>query len=264
MEQIAAPLPILNTVIETSRPVEFVHNPQPLATTDATRAWMLLNEITIPEDAPIHSLLKPSALTAIDLLRTRLLRQMRREKLTRLALTSPRAGCGVAALATQLALSAARQSELKVMLLDLDMREPSIARILGVASEAPIRPALRGTRREFDSTAMRVGQNLALSLATEETTSPAELLAAMRSHALIDQIERDFRPDLLLLTLPPVLGQDDVVAAADLYDAALLIARADHTKVNEADTAEALISEQKPCLGVVLNGCRFEESYGIG
>lgn len=259
MEQITAPLPVLDKVIENARPVEFIHSRAQTTPNDTTRAWMLLNGISIPDDAPVHSLFRPRALTAIDLLRTRLLRQMRRDTYKRIALTSPRKGCGTASLATQLALSAARQTDLKVMLLDLDMRTPRVARILGLSSEAPIRPALCGPRREFDSSCMRVGQNLALSLATDETDAPAELLAAMGSHWLIDQIERDFQPDMMLINLPPVLGQDDVVAAADLYDAALLVTRADHTRIEDADKAEALISEQKPCLGVVLNTCRFED-----
>ena len=254
MEQISAPLPVLDTVLETAEPV----TPRTNTGNDPARAWLRLNEVDLPKDAPLLSLFPRKAEVATDLLQSRLMRQMRQEKIRKLAISSPTSGCGSEALAAQLSLGISRQTDTRVMILDLDMRDPKLARLFGMSTIAPRRSALTGNRRDFDSTCMRVGHNLALSLATDPNPLPPELLATHHAAVLVKQIEEDFDPDVILMVLPPVLGHADVVAAADLYDAALLVVQADKTTGAQADEAETLISEQKPCLGVVMNGCRFD------
>ncbi len=224
---------------------------------DPARAWLRLNEVKIPATAPTRTALTPEIGHTLDLLRSRLLRQIRKEGIRRLALTAPTTGCGTTTIASSLALSLARQIDLKVMLFDFNLRTPALAKKLSLTPLAPRYCALSGGRRDFDSQCLRVDHNLALSLATHPEDNPAELLATSRSRALIEQVEREFEPDLMLFDLPPVLHHDDAIAASDLFDAALLIGRADHSTINQIDQAERLISEQKPCIGVVMNACRF-------
>lgn len=228
---------------------------------DPTRAWLRLNEATIPATAPVRQPVDADTQAALDLLRSRLLRQMRQTGIRKLALTSPTHGCGTTTLATRLALGLASQIDLKVMLFDLNLRKPELSNQFAITGITARQTALTGTRREFDSSAVRVGHNLALSLFTQPEPRAAEALGTLRARALINQLEREFEPDLMLFDLPPTLACDDMVAAADLYDAALLVARADHSTSDQIDRAERLISEQKPCLGVVVNACRFGVAY---
>lgn len=227
------------------------------AKSDPTRAWLRLNEATIPATAPVRQPIDPDAQAAIDLLRSRLLRQMRQTGIRKLALTSPTHGCGTSTLATRLAMGLASQIDLKVMLFDLNLRRPELCNQFAIAGTTARQTALTGTRREFDSSAVRVGHNLALSLFTQPEPLAAEALGTLRARALVNQLEREFEPDLMIFDLPPALASDDMVAAADIYDTALLVARADHSTADQIDRAERLISEQKPCLGVVMNACRF-------
>lgn len=252
-------------VIDNARPVEFTHNPDDYKVlADPARAWMRLNEVAIPDHAPVNDAQDPSEARAVNLLRSRLVRQTQQDKIKRLAITAPTASCNAHRLGAQLALSLARQIDRKVMLFDFDLRTPQLAGLFGLSPVAPIWSALTGARREFDSSCLKIGENLALSLATQPGETPAELLATGRALALMDEIARDFAPDLILLNLPPVLRHDDAVSAAGLYDAALLVARADHTTREEIDRTETLISEQKPCLGVVLTHCRFVDDHAAG
>ncbi|MEM7470466.1 MAG: hypothetical protein AAF340_03875 [Pseudomonadota bacterium] len=265
MEQAAQTQAPPNPVIDNARPVAFTHHPgEYKVKIDPARAWLRLNEVAIPAHAPVMDAPDPSEARAVDLLRSRLARQLRQDGVKKLAITAPTKACNAHRLAAQLALSLARQVDLKVMLLDFDLRAPQLATHFGLSSVAPIWSALTGVRREFDSSCLKVGDNLALSLATQPGETPAELLATTRSKALLDEIEHDFAPDLMLMNLPPVLSHDDAVSAAGLYDAALLVARSDHTTRAEIDRTEALISEQKPCLGVVLTHCRFVDEHASG
>ncbi|WP_298360963.1 exopolysaccharide biosynthesis protein [uncultured Litoreibacter sp.] len=231
---------------------------------DPARAWLRLNEVSIPSLAPVKTKVTPNAAAAFDLLRSRVLRQARKDGIRRLAITSPTPGCGATTVTAALALSLARQIDLKIMVFDLNLRSPGLSAEFALSESVSRVSALGRVRREFDSSALRIGHNLALSLITDPEPDPAELLGTVRSKEFLKQIEHEFEPDLILIDLPPVLPHDDFVAAADLFDAALMIARADHSTVDQIDRAERLMSEQKPCLGVVMNACRFSNHPELG
>lgn len=232
--------------------------------TDPARAWLRLTEVQIPASAPIRDQTDGAGRAAIDLLRSRIMRQIRRDGLRRLALTAPTHGCGTSLIAACLALSLSKRMDLKVLLFDMNLRAPMLAQLFGLKAVAPRQSVLAGVRRSFDTDCLRIGHNLGLGLSTQAELSPAELLGSTRSAALLNQIEEDFDPDLILYDMPPVLPNDDVVAAADLYDAALLVARADHSALDQIDRAERLIGEQKRCLGVIMNACRFPTQSELG
>ena len=81
---------------------------------------------------------------AFDVLRTRLLQTLRARGWRRVAITSPTQGCGKTFVAANLAFSLSRRASCRTVLLDLDLRIPSLAAVLGVA---PGRVALhRGAR----------------------------------------------------------------------------------------------------------------------
>ena len=69
---------------------------------------------------------------AYRMVRTRLLHTMTTNNWTTLAITSPEAGEGKSLTALNLALNVARDRTTSVFLIDLDMRNPSICRYLGV------------------------------------------------------------------------------------------------------------------------------------
>ncbi len=263
MEQIANPRAMLDTALRDEKAT--THDPEVYSSkSDPARAWLRLNEVTIPKSAPVMMGANSAEKAPFDLLRSRIMRQLRKDGIRKLALTAPTASCGTSTLTANLALSVARQIDLKVMVFDLNLRRPNLVNLFALTPTAPRSPALSGQRRGFDSTCMRVGHNFGLSLTTGVEPEPAELLGTTRARSLIEQIEREFEPDLMLFDLPPVLPHDDVVAASDLYDAALLVARADHSTADQVDRAERIISEQKPCLGVIMNSCRFPTHGELG
>lgn len=227
-----------------------------------SETWLQLTEITLDALALRRNNIivdqnDPQAVH-IDRLRTRCLRVMRSSGLRRLAITSPDLGCGKSTVAANLALSMARQHDLRVMLFDFDLRKPSLIHHFDLAEVGPRFSALLHTRRNFDVTTLRVGKNLALSLNATPADYPAEMLASKRARDLLNSVQQDFDPDVMLFDLPPLLNVDDTLAALDCVDAALLVARADYSTIDQIDQAERLITEQTTCLGVVLNQSRFD------
>ena len=68
-----------------------------------------------------------------DILRTKLLLEMRRNDWTRIAITSATPGCGKTTTACNLIAGFGRQPEDRGMLFDMDFRRPAVAKALGVS-----------------------------------------------------------------------------------------------------------------------------------
>ncbi len=139
---------------------------------------------TLPSFAPAPGLLARNHIvtatagkdaTPFDQMRTRLLQQMRANQWRRVAITSPGPACGKSTTALNLAMSLARQSHLRTILAELDMRRPSLSRMLGLRNPQSFPRVLEGLEA-FSTQAVRIGENLAVSTCHTPHPRPAELL----------------------------------------------------------------------------------------
>ena len=204
------------------------------------------------------------AATSFDILRTKLLLQMRENGWTRLAITSPQPACGKTTIACNLGFGMTRQPDLKAMLFDLDLRRPGIARTLGHTPVHSIREMIEG-KVDFDQQALRVGENLAISMARTPMADPTSLLLDKATAKKLDEIEAAYTPDLMIFDLPPLLTGDDTRAFLKNVDCALLVLRAEESKSSQIDTSEKEIAKYTNVVGMVLNRCRHgDEDQGYG
>lgn len=224
--------------------------------------WQALPEIALDRGALIHErILSQSASddsAPFDVLRTKILYQMRQNGWRRLAITSPLPQCGKSTAAVNLALALGRQPELRTMLLDFDLRAPTVAQKLGIAQPPSITPLLRG-ERSFADHACRIGPNLALALSGVPDTDPTRLLMADTTRNALDQIQASYQPDLMIFDLPSILIGDDARAFLQHVDCALILVRADQTRYGDFDSCEREVGEYTNVLGVVLNGYRHSQ-----
>ncbi|VDS10747.1 Tyrosine-protein kinase YwqD [Paracoccus haematequi] len=231
--------------------------PAPVLDTDAR--WQALPEIGLDPAALIRSrILSQSASqesTPFDVLRTKILYQMRQNGWRRLAITSPLPRCGKTTTAVNLALALGRQPELRSMLFDFDLRGPSVAGKLDLPQPPSIAPLLRGDR-DFADHGQRIGPNLALALSGEAQTDPTRLLMAEATRDTLARIQGDYAPDIMIFDLPSILIGDDARAFLQHVDCALILARADQTRYGDFDSCEREVGEYTNVLGVVLNGYR--------
>lgn len=192
------------------------------------------------------------AATPFDILRTKVLLQMRQNGWRRLAITSPMPASGKTTTACNLALGLGRQRDLRAILLDLDLRDPSVGKFFQTEPRQTIGRVLSGDV-EFSDQALRIGDNVAVSMARRPEDDPTRLLLAEETSEVIDRIESEYNPDLLIFDLPSVLVNDDTRAFLKHADCALIVIRASQTKYSQFDTCEREIGEQTNVLGVVLN-----------
>jgi Mrp family chromosome partitioning ATPase len=196
------------------------------------------------------------AAVPFDVLRTRTLQQMRANGWHRLAVTSPTEGCGKSTIALNLAFALSRQPDLRIVLGEIDLRRPSLAKLLGNSEPVQFSRVLEG-RAPFADHARRIGLNLALAVNRGPSRHSAEILHGPAVGPALDAIETQYRPQVMIFDMPPILVSDDAMAFLGHVDAVLLVAAAETTTVKQIDTCEREIAQVARVMGVVLNKCRY-------
>lgn len=192
------------------------------------------------------------AASHFDVLRTKILLQMQQNNWKRLAITSPMPNCGKTTIACNLAMGLGRQSELRTLLMDMDLRSPSVAEFMRAAPEHDIGSLLTGTV-PFAEQGMRLGMNIACAMTLKAESDPAQVLLSNKAMEVIDEIETTYRPDITIFDLPSMLVNDDSRAFLKNADCALIVARASTTRYRHFDACEREVAEHTNVMGVVLN-----------
>lgn len=193
-----------------------------------------------------------------DILRTKVLLQMRQHGWKRLAITSPMPKSGKTTTACNLALGLGRQRDLRAMLFDLDLRDPSVHKFFEFSPQHGIGELLTG-KVDFAEQGLRIGENVAVSMSKGRIADPTRVLLAEETAEVLDRIEADYAPDLMIFDLPSMLVNDDTRAFLKNVDCALVVIRAGSTLYGQFDTCEREIAEQTNVLGVVLNAYRHAD-----
>lgn len=201
---------------------------------------------------------------SFDGMRTRMLHEMRKNNWRRVAVTSPSSACGKSTLCLNLAFGLGRQRDIRTMLIDLDMRKPSIEKMLNFKEAHNFASALADESRPEDHMCC-YKQKLAFATNRRPAHDPSELLQGKDAARVIDDLEARYAPDIMIFDTPPLLTCDDTLAFLDQIDCVLLVAAAEASTVEEMKTCEHEIRQKSNLLGVVLNKCRYmEQPYNYG
>ena len=177
---------------------------------------------------------------------------------TSVAITSPGPGCGKSTIAMNLGYGLARQDATRVVLCEMDLRRPSLARLVDAPAGRDFTRVLEGSA-SFGDQAWRLRDNFAAGLVERSRGGAAELLQARSTVAALDRIRAEYAPTTMLIDTPPVLVSDDTIGLVAHVDCALIVAAAGATTIAEIDACEREVASQTEVLGVVLNKCRFSD-----
>lgn len=205
----------------------------------------------------LGALLGQGPATPHDILRSRVVRQMSEKGWRRLAVTSPTTQCGKSTVALNLALSLARYGQFRILMLDFDLRHPSLAHLLGLRDAPEIAGLLQGGR--LVDHGFSYGTNLALVPNGRALPRSAEILQEAETLNVIDRLERAWKPDIVIFDLPPMQGNDDALGFLPQVDCALIVAAAETSTLPQIDRTEAEVGQLTNVLGVVLNKCRYTD-----
>ena len=156
-------------------------------------------------------------------------------------------------LALVLALGGAR-----VLLIDADMRRPSVHKSLGLANSVGLSQVLAGQARIREAIQRTHDPNLFALMSGQTPPNPSELLASGRMRSLLASLE--LGPfDWIIVDTPPVIAVTDAVIVAPLFSGMVFVVGAEMTRATQASRALEMLSagDTTAVIGVVLNRVDF-------
>jgi len=268
MERLEAALEKARKTRDSGRPPVQIASGKKAPDKSLADKWANLKEIKITTRTArknrISTLTKGKNSGAYDLLRSRTLRLMRENDWSTLAITSPNKICGKTTICANLALSLARQPDLRIVVLDFDMHRPTLHSILGYRPQISFHEVIRNDH-PMDDFLVRIGDNVAFGLNNRPASAPSELLQSNLTRTVLERIKTDYQPDLMIFDMPPMLLSDDHVGFLPFVDCGLLVGAADSTTISQLDNCEKELAELTNVLGIVLNKCRYpDQDTGYG
>lgn len=229
-----------------------------------TPLWSRLNSVSINTDHAIGNGLPlvdrfrdTESAKAIDLLRTRLLHTLRAQGWRRVAIASPTGGCGATWTTVNLAQGLARVPNSRSIVMDMNFRNPGVAKALALSVEGDMAGFLSG-RLPAHRHLLRLNDGLAVGLNGTGQATGSEVLQNPTAGKAIDAMMEDSRADVALFDLPPVLEHDDLTAFLPQVDGVLIVADGTRTTAKDLAACEKILAGHTQLLGVVLNRARPE------
>ena len=176
-----------------------------------------------------------------------------------MAVTSPGVGDGKTTTAINLAGALAQSVDARVLLVDIDIRRPAVARQLGLASsKRSLVDTLLDARLTLKDTVEHLAHfNFSVVPAGRPAVAPYEVLKSPRLEALLDEARECY--DYIVLDTPPYVPVPDCRVIAKYVDGFLLVVKAHRTPRGELARALNLMDPAKVA-GLVFNGDRVRRS----
>ena len=144
------------------------------------------------------------------------------------------------------------QSGNSVLLVDCDMRKPSIHKNFKISNAAGTAELLL-RKKLFEEVANKYNENLTIITAGKIPPNPSEMLASRAMTAFIEEMKKEFK--YIILDTPPLQAVTDAQVLSTKADGVLLIVRAGSTKREMVFNSVDLIKKvQGKVIGTVLNG----------
>lgn len=189
-----------------------------------------------------------------DMLRAQLLRIMDPKGWKVIGVTAPTPNCGTSLTALNLAFSMARQRDLDVLLVELNLRGRRISEYLGLslANDGVLDLLAQRVSIESAVVAVAAGFRTLSVLPTASAGDPSSFLGSDAGRTLLPRIREGYANHIIVLDLPPILSGDDVLALLPQVDCFLLVTAVGQSKLSEIEQSISILRGSN-LVSVVVN-----------
>ncbi len=183
------------------------------------------------------------------------------EKCPVIGVTSSMRGEGKSTTAVNLSYVFAEKGS-KVLLIDGDLRIPSIAKKLGVETSPGLTDLLRANGAEIFEIQSHLLDNWSVITSGDIPPNPSELLGSERMENILQQLKEMF--DYIIIDLPPVNIVSDAVSISSLITGMIVVIREEYTEKKELERCfRQLKMSNVNILGCIMNDAKSASgSYG--
>jgi protein-tyrosine kinase len=212
-------------------------------------------KISIPESALLLARFQGSnSLQSLEeafrALRTRLLRICSARHLRSIIVTSAVPGEGKTLTALNLAMCCSQLHDMRVLLIDGDIRTGELTHSLGLPPSPGLAEVLSGGCDRESAVKETNHANLFVCSSGSTTLPPAELYAGNRWQEFVQWCRESF--NLVVIDSPPIMSLSDVELMTAACDGVLMVVRAGHTRRDVLQKSASQIDAKK-LLGAVYN-----------
>jgi len=152
------------------------------------------------------------------------------------------------------------QSDKKVLIVDCDLRKPTVHKKFSISNEKGLSNYLIG-EVELDDVIVKYSENLYLLTSGTIPPNPAEMLSSKKMKEFLDLMKEKF--DTVIIDSPPVLAVTDAQILSTEVEGVLLVAASGQTEKEALIRAKELLLKVKAnILGVILT--RVPQDSGKG
>lgn len=210
-----------------------------------------------PGTLEAHRIIHPSrrdpAAAAFRMLRTQVMQRMDENGWRSIAVLSPGANDGKSTTAANLAVSLAHDRHHTVLLVDCDLKHPSIGGMFGIEAAHGVDDVLRGDAEVAQCLYHpEAFERLVIMPARGPLEHSSEALAGPQGRSLVSDLGGRYPDRFIVFDLPPVLGSDDALAFLPQVDCGLVVV-AEHATPREDLVRCMELLRKTPIVGTVLN-----------
>ena len=167
-----------------------------------------------------------------------------------LVVTSSNAGEGKSTVAGNLAYTFFQNGK-RVLIIDCDLRKPSLHRKFNVSNEEGLTDVLVGTSK-LNNVMKKIDDNLYLLTTGTLPPNPAEIIGSNTMENFLEQCKINF--DYIILDTPPILPVTDSKLLAIKADATVVVVRSEVSKSKHVSQAfKELEKVNSNIIGTILN-----------
>jgi protein-tyrosine kinase len=197
---------------------------------------------------------------AYKLLRTQILQRTKAENKNLLMLTGPLVNEGKTLTAINLAISLSQEVDKTVLLVDADLRRPTVHEYFGLPRRHGLVDYLSGAKTIPELLVHPEGfPKLVILPGGRPVAEAAELVTSPMMVELVEELKHFYPDRYVLFDLPPMLSFADPLAFAPLMDGIILVVEMGKTPREDIQRSLALLKDF-PVLGTVLNKVEGTES----
>ena len=210
-------------------------------------------------DPPLVSLFQPGSLAAEQFrrLRTHVLKLNMTDPPKTIMVTSATEGEGKTFVAANLAAGIAHDLHFHALLVDCDLRNPSLSQWFGVQNGHGLSDFLVGRAQLSELLVKTEMEKLTLLTGGSTQAKPAELIGSKRMEALVHELKSRYSDRYIILDTTPLLATSEPEVLARIVDGILIVVRAGVTPRETVKQAIASLDPKK-ILGFVLNDVKFK------
>lgn len=183
----------------------------------------------------------------------------------KIVFTSAYPGEGKTSVSINIAYTIANTSpEVRVLLIDADMRSPRVAQLLGIDAEEKhgLSEFLAGID-ETPNLTETIYPNLSLLTSGAESVNTPALLASSKVEKLAAYCEANY--DYVIIDTPPINVVSDAIFLSGHVDGYVIVTRADYSDINSvSDAVDKLVKVDAKVLGSVLCSLDTKRMTGYG